>query len=185
MNLRLLLLAGLALAAAPPAFGDGTATSTITITGSAAQACHLGAASNSTLNVGTLANLADGTLAPVADRSTTIDGSWCNTASTLSIIAQPLVAQHYSGSPPAGFTKAVNYTAAASGWTSPSASFTTTGDRSGGGNGTTPGTADSADPVAQQISVTVSTFATPSAGDRLVADAEYSGQITVTLAVKP
>ena len=186
MNLRLLLLAGMALAAAPPAFGDGTpATASITILGSAAQMCHLGSASTTTLDVGTLANLSDGTLAPVADKSTTINDSWCNTASTIGILATPLVAQGYSGSPPSGFTKAVNYTAAASGWTSPSASFTTTGDTSGGGSGSTPGTANATDPVAQQITVTVSAFATPGTGNRLVADANYTGTITVTLGVKP
>lgn len=187
MKLRLLLLAGLAFAAAP-AFADGTgppASATITLSGSVGVACHMGSPSDSTINVGTLANLADGTLAPISPQSTTITDSWCNTGSTIGIIAGPLLAQNYTGAPPAGFTKAVNYTAAASGWTSNPASFTTTADTSGGGNGTTPGSQSTSDPAAQTITVGVSNFATPGADSRLVADPNYSGTITVTLAVTP
>jgi len=184
MKLRLLLLAG--LAAAMPAFGaDGSASTSVTITGSAAKVCALGPASASTLNVGALVNLSDGTLAPISEQFTTINNSWCNTASTIGIIATPLVAQNYTATPPAGFTRAVNYKATASGWTSPAAAFTTTGNSSGGGNGTTPASVPATDPVAQQITVTVSNFATPGTGNRLVADTNYSGQITVTLAVVP
>ncbi len=134
-----------------------------------------------TLDVGMLANLSDGTLAPISTQTTTIAGSWCNTGSTISVLAGPLVAQGYVGAPPAGFTKAVNYMATASGWTPVPASFTTTGDTSGGGSGTTPGSQSSADPAAQTITVQVSSFATPGTGNRLVADPNYSGTITITL----
>jgi hypothetical protein len=182
MKLRLILLAGLAFGAVP-AFGTGPppVSAIVTLTGSVGIACHLGSPGESTLNVGTLANQADGTLAPISPQSTTIADSWCNAGSTISVLADPLVAQSYAGTPPAGFTKAVNYTATASGWAPTPASFTTTGDTSGGGNGTTPGSQSTDDPVAQTITVEVSSFATPSAGNRLVADPNYSGTITITL----
>jgi hypothetical protein len=182
MKLRLILLAGLALGAVP-AFGDNTAT--ITVTGSVGNACHMGTPASSTISLGALAAQSDGTLASITAPTTTINGSWCNTGSVIGVIATPLVAQSATGTPPTGFTKAVNYTASASGWTATPASFTTTGDVSGSGNSTTPGTQTATAPDAQTITVNLSNFLTPAAGERLVADANYSGTITVTLAVSP
>jgi hypothetical protein len=169
MRLGLLLLAPLAALLPAAAMADSSAT--VTITGSVAVACHLGSPANSTIAVGTLSNLSDGTLAAIGPQSTTIADSWCNTGSTISLSATPLVAQSFSGAPPSGFTKAVNYTATASGWTSTPPSFATP----------TPASQTSNNPVAQTITVGVSAFATPSAGNRLVADPVYSGLITITL----
>lgn len=182
MQLRLLLLAGVMLGAVP-AFADG-GTVSITLTGSVEKACHIGAPASATINLGNLASTSDGTLlTTITAPSTTIPESWCNTGSVIGVIATPLVAQGLSGTPPSGFTQAVNYTAAASGWTATPASFTTTGDVSGGGNGTTPGTQTVSAPVAQTITVNLSNFASPSSGLRLVAAATYSGTITITLTV--
>jgi len=180
MRLRLLLLGPLAALLPAVAMADGSAT--VTVTGSVGVACHLSAPSVSSLSVGTLANLSDGTLAPITPQSITISDSWCNTGSTISVSATPMVAQSFSGAPPAGFTKAVNYTATATGWTPTPPSFTTTGDTSGNVSGSpAPGTATSNDPVAQTITVGVGSFTTPAAGNRLVADPVYSGQVTITL----
>lgn len=179
MKLRLLLLTGMVVV---PAFGGTSDTTTITLTGKADPVCHVGSPSDIALNVGMLVNLSDGTLAPITSQPVKIEGSWCNTGSKIGILATPLVAQG-APPPPPGWTKAVNYTATATGWGSATPSFTTTADSSGGGSGTTPVQQTVGDPTAATITVNVSGFATPSAGDRLVANSNYSGQISVTLTV--
>jgi hypothetical protein len=185
MKLRLAVLAGLALAAVP-AFGDPPASASITVTGSVGNACHMGTPTSSTLSLGALAAQSDGTLAAISPApSTTITGSWCNAGSTIGVLATPLIAQHFAGAPSAGFTKAVNYKAAASGWTATPATFTTTGDVSGGGNSTTPGTQTAGSPVAETVTVALSDFASPVSGYRLVADSNYSSTITITLTAGP
>lgn len=181
--LRRSLFAGLILLAAP-AFADGD-SATITLTGSVDKACHMGSPSSSTISLGALAAQSDGTLASITVSPVTISGSWCNAGSTIGIIGTPIIAQSYTGAPPSGFTKAVNYSLTASGWTTTAAVFVTTGDSSGGGSGTTPTTQPAISPVAQNITVGLSNFATPAAGLRLVADPNYSGTITVTLSVTP
>jgi len=187
MNLRLLLLAGVTLAAIP-AFGEDSApvSATITVTASVGNICHLGTPANSTIELGALAAESDGSLVPISPPSTAIQGSWCNAGSTISVFATPLIAQNYgAGAPPANFTKAVNFKVTASGWTSPAAFYTTTGDVSGSQSNVTPGTASASIPVAQTITVDLSNFASPVAGYRLVADTNYSSTITVTLTAAP
>lgn len=181
MRLRLLLLGGAMLAA--PALADGNSTA-ITLTGNVDKACHIGSPSTLSVSLGNLANASDGTLLtsiPLSD--TTISDSWCNTGSTIGVLATPLVALGYSGAPPSGFTKAVNYTAAASGWSPTAASFTTNAIADGSGSGSTPATQSAGNPVAQTITVSLSSFHSPSSGLRLVADTNYSGTITITLTV--
>jgi hypothetical protein len=92
------------------------------------------------------------------------------------------VAQSFAGTPPSGFTKAVNYTASATGWGSATASDTTLGNSSGAESSSHSGSQTLNDPEANTITVNLSAFSTPSAGDRLVADGDYEGTITVTLA---
>jgi hypothetical protein len=182
MGRHLLLIAPLVLGLAGPALAD-PATATITVTGEVSGTCHLGTPSDATLSLGSLVNSADGTLNPsIPNVSTTIPGSWCNTGSIISVSATPLVAQGFSGSPPAGFTKAVNYTASASGWAGSAATFTTAGNTSGVVTGTpAPGSQTQADPAANVITVGLSAYASPSSTARLVADPHYQGVITVTL----
>src|SRR5271169_2495611 len=130
MARRLLMMAALAVLAAPVA-ASADPSGVFTITGSVTKACTLGAPGVTTLNVGNLINPSTGTLATISSPpSTTITGSWCNAPSTVSVIATPMVAQHFTAPPPTGFTMAVNYTASVSGWTATPASFATTGNRS-------------------------------------------------------
>jgi hypothetical protein len=184
MGRYFLLIAPLVLGLSAPAMAaPASATATITVSGTVAGTCHLGAPNDATLSLGSLVNTADGTLNPaIPTASTTIPGSWCNTGSKISISATPLVALGFSGAPPAGFTKAVNYTATASGWTGAGAAFTTNGDTSGVVTGSaTPGSQTQNDPEANSIVVALSAYASPASGARLVADPHYQGIITVTL----
>ncbi|HEY1836181.1 MAG TPA: hypothetical protein VGG36_00870 [Rhizomicrobium sp.] len=158
------------------------ATATVTLTGSIGNACHMGDLSSSQISVGTLTNSSDGTLAAISGSpNTTITGSWCNVGSKITISALPMVAQGYSGSPPSGFTKAVNYTATESGWGAPTPSDTSQGTTSGADSGSHSGSADVGTAEANTITVTLSNFTAPVSGSRLVADNNYQGTITVTL----
>lgn len=166
--------------AAPCAASD---SATITVKGTVGSACHLGDLSSSQIDVGQLSNNTDGTLASInGSPATAITGSWCNTGSKIIVVATPLVAQGFAGAPPSGFTKAVNYTASASGWGSAAADDTTLGDASGAESSSHSGSQTLNDPEANTITVSLSAFSTPSSGDRLVADSNYEGTITVTLA---
>jgi hypothetical protein len=145
--------------------------------------CHLGDLSRSQIDVGQLSNNTDGTLASISGTSgPTITGSWCNTGSKIMVVATPLVAQGFAGAPPSGFTKAVNYTAVAGGWGSAVARDTTLGNSSGAESTSHSGSQTLNDPEANAITVSLSAFSTPGSGDRLVADGDYEGTVTVTLA---
>jgi len=168
------------LCAAPCLAAD---SATITVKGTVGSACRLGDLSSSQIDLGQLSNNTDGTLASISGTpSTTITGSWCNTGSKIIIVASPLVAQGFAGAPSSGFTKAVNYTASASGWGSAIASDTTLGNSSGAESTSHSGSQTLNDPEANAITVSLSSFSTPASGDRLVADSDYEGTITVTLA---
>lgn len=183
--LRILALAApLALVASQALAATTTVPSTtvLTVTGNAPGACTLGVAGDKTLNIGEMVDPTTGELANISNPpSTSIAGSWCNTASTLTVLATPLVAQSFFGSPPSGFTKAVNYTATVSAWTTTPATFTTSGDVSGVQHNNTPGSEVQGSPSMATMVVSIGSFASPSAGDFLVADPNYSGTITITL----
>lgn len=103
-------------------------------------------------------------------------GAFCSSRSTIVIAATPMLAQNFTGTPPAGFAGSIDYVASASGWTVTPASFNT---------------AATSNPAATQvrasaftgnIAVGVSDFATSGGASlRPVADDEYLGEITVTL----
>lgn len=179
------IVALVAAFAAPPALAATTTsptTAVIMVTGDAPGACTLGTLGNSTLNVGEMVDPATGELAKIPSPSpTSITGSWCNTASTLTVLATPLVAQNFAGAPPSGFTKAVNYTATVSAWTTNPAIFSTSGNVSGVQSQTTPGSQVQPAPNSNTIVVSIGSFASPSVGDFLIADPNYSGLITITL----
>jgi len=184
---RQLIALAMAGALAPAlAHADTSSSSSVNVTykltGSVDKLCSLGTIGSKTLNVGTMINPSNGTLGSVSSQNTSVTGSWCNTASTISVLATPMIAQSFTGTPPGGFTKAVNYTATVSGWTAPPASFTTNGDDSGNGSGATPDAQNQANPETTTITVGVGTFKSPNTADLLVADPNYSGNITLTLA---
>lgn len=104
-------------------------------------------------------------------------GAFCSSRSSISIVATPMTAQNFAGSAPAGFSAGVNYVATASGWTEVPASY----DTGASGNSGAVQTRDSA--FTGNITVGVSTFSTAGGASlRPIADDEYLGEITVTLA---
>lgn len=191
--LKLLIGSALiALACPAVALAANPTSATLTINGSVSQACSLGSVTgSSTFAVTTggsgLIDTATGLLGsnPQTDGNRTITGSWCNTKSTISVAAAPMVAQNFAGTPPSTFSKAVNYTASVSGWAASAATSVTGGDASGAGSSTNVAQTQTS-PQAGDITVALSNFATGGgASNRLVADPSYQGSITVTLAVAP
>jgi hypothetical protein len=182
---RVVALAALIAFAASQAFAATTtspSTTVLSVVGHAPGACTLGVAGNKTLNIGEMVDPTTGELANITNPpSTSIAGSWCNTASTLTVLATPLVAQSFVGAPPSGFTKAVNYTATVSAWTTNPATFATNGDVSGVQHNNSPGSQSQSSPSSATMVVSIGSFASPGAGDFLVADPNYNGTITITL----
>ncbi|KQY75385.1 hypothetical protein [Brevundimonas sp. Root1423] len=164
-----------------PAFAQSTTAvaGPLPITGNVPSVCTAGAISggSNVFGVGVLVDTSTGFLLnTLSVPAKTLSGSFCNTRSTIAIAATRMTAQSSGATPPAGFTNAVNFTATASGWT-PTAAATSTG------TGTNPGANQLRDTAfAGDIVVSLSNFAPAGGPLRLVADPEYRGTVTVTLA---
>lgn len=130
-------------------------------------------------DVGTLIDTTTGFLRPdLAVEPKVLSASFCNARSTISIEAELMTAQSFSGAAPAGFSTGVHFTAQASGWTPSAAVFAT-------GSASNPQASQSRDGAhSGDIVVSLSDFATQGgAALRPVADGEYRGQVVVTLGV--
>lgn len=180
-----LLTSLIATAALAGASGAMAATDTATVgplpvTGNVPALCSGGVVTggDTVFALGTLIDTATGFLLTTLSAPPKIlTGGFCNSRSTISISATPMTAQSATGTPPAGFSNGVNYTATASGWTTTAASFTT----GAASNPTASQTRSSA--FTGNITVGVSNFTTVGGPAlRMVADPNYLGNVTVTLA---
>ena len=106
----------------------------------------------------------------------TLAGSYCSTRTTINVVASPMIAQNFPLAPPSGFSRQVEYTATASGWTTTPASYRTDA-------ATNPAATQSRDSAfTGPITVGIGGFATTGGSAlRLVADTSYRGTVTVTL----
>lgn len=168
-------------AAAQTQGGSDTDTKNFAVVGNVPAMCVGGtiAGTGGTFDMGVLIDLNTGLLrTDLAAPPKILSGSFCSARSTITVAATPMAAQTFTATPPAGFSRSVNYTATASGWTTTPASFVT-GAASNPAAVQTRATAFSGD-----ITVSVGSFATDGgATQRLVADTNYQGNVTVTLAV--
>lgn len=158
---------------------SATSTKTVNIVGTAPPMCFGGSLNGSgTFDLGILIDTATGQLRN--DLSATpkvLVGSLCTSRSTITVIATPLVAQNFTATPPSGFARAVDYTATASGWTTTPASFNTAAAANAAA------TQSRATAFTGDITVAISGFATSGGNSlRLVADEDYRGLVTVTIA---
>ncbi|MGN6817660.1 MAG: hypothetical protein ACTHJR_03210 [Sphingomonas sp.] len=169
------------VAAAQTEGGSDTDTKNFAVTGNVPAMCVGGtlAGTGATFDMGVLIDLNTGLLrTDLAAPSKVLSGSFCSTRSTITVAATPMTAQTFTATPPSGFSRTVNYTATAAGWTDTPASFAT-GAASNPAAVQTRATAFSGD-----ITVSVGSFSTGGgATQRLVADTNYQGNVTVTLAV--
>ena len=176
------VLALCAATAAAPAFAQSdTDTKNFAVIGNVPALCSGGilTGTGSTFDVGVLVDTATGFLrTDLAAPAKLLAGSFCSARSTIRVDATPMLAQNFTGTPPTGFSRTVNYTATASGWTATPAVFTV-------GAASNPA-AVQARPNAftADITVGVSSFTTDGGATlRMVADTSYVGTVTVTLAV--
>lgn len=179
---RTLVLAAIAAASiVSPAFAQSTSQAgPLPVTGNVPAVCAAGAVSggDNVFAVGVLVDTTTGFLRDdLSAPAKTLAASFCNAQSTISISATPMTAQSAVGAAPAGFTNAVDFTAVASGWTTTEASTNT-------GAGSNPAASQSRNTAfAGDIVVSLSNFAPAGGALRPVADPDYRGTVTVTLAV--
>jgi hypothetical protein len=156
-------------------------TGTVTVDANVTTRCDSGSVDGgvSTFALGVLIDTRTGLLLTnLAAPPKTLVGSFCNARSTISVSATRMLAQSFTGTPPSGFTDAIDYTATASGWTTVPASYST----EAANNPTASQTRDT--PFTGPITVSIGGFApVGGAGQRVVADPAYVGEVIVTLAV--
>jgi hypothetical protein len=162
----------------------GAATSAevgpLPVTGNVPAMCAGGsvAGGDTTFGLGVLIDTATGLLrSDLSAPDKLVAGSFCNAQSTITVAATPLTAQSFTGSPPSGFTNGVNFTASASGWTTAAATTTT------GAASNPAATQARTSAFAGDITVGISDFSPSGGALRLLADPNYLGTVTITLAV--
>ena len=180
MMIRTLVLAVAAASVGSTAFAQSTSQAgPLPVTGDVPAVCAAGAVSggDNVFAVGILIDTTTGFLRnDLSAPSKTLAASFCNARSTISITATPMTAQSATGAAPTGFTNAVDYSASASGWTATAATTNT-------GSGVNAGATQTRDTAfAGDIVVSLSNFAPAGGALRPVADPEYRGAVTVTLA---
>lgn len=183
---KLIVLAPLALvlgstaAQAQDATGSTTDSKSLSVTGNVPAMCAGGALASGagTFPLGVLIDTATGLLrTDLAAPDKVLVGSFCSTRSTITIGATPLAAQNFTAAPPAGFSRSVNYTASAQGWTTTPAAFNT------GAATNAAATQTRASAFSGDITVHIADFATNGGATlRPVADTSYLGTVTITLA---
>jgi len=150
------------------------------VTGNVPILCTAGTLSddNGVFAVGVLVDLSTGFLrTDLSAPPKVLHGTFCTSRSTITVGASPLVAQASTGSPPAGFSDTVNFTATAEGWTPAPAVFTT-------GAGTNPNAVQTRETgFTGDIVVSIADFTTDGGATlRLIEDPLYQGAVVVTLA---
>lgn len=182
---KLLGTLGLALALAPAAAFAATDTDSkdVNITGTVAALCVLGAPSDATVDLEQMAETSGsrvGRLKSISQKDVTLADSFCNFAnSAVTVTATALVADD-TNAPPSGFVRAINYTATATGWTSPNAAVTTADDGTGTSTSTSGTGGTQPTPKLSDIVLSLSDFTAP--GDKLLVFGDYNTTVTVTLA---
>ena len=171
----------IAWSGAAAAQSSDTDTKNFAVVGNVPAMCVGGtiAGTGGTFDMGVLIDINTGLLrTDLAAPPKVLSGSFCSARSTLPVTATPRAAQTCTSTPPAGFSRVVDDTATASGWTTTPAAFAT-------GAGSNPAAVQTrATAFSGDITVSVGSFSTNGgATQRLVADTNYQGNVTVTLAV--
>lgn len=178
-HFALALIGAMALPGMAQAQSRDTSSKTVNIVGTAPAMCFAGTLSGTgSYDLGVLIDTTTGQLrTDLSAPAQILVGSFCTGRSTITISATPLEAQNFTAGPPIGFSRRVDYTATASGWTVTPASFNTASASNSAATQTRP-TSFSGD-----VTVAISNFSTAGGNSlRLVADGNYRGVVTVTIA---
>jgi hypothetical protein len=185
MKLHHVILAGLstvALAGTASAQSTTATSPAIAVRGNVPPLCSggtLAAANGTAFELGVLIDTATGFLkSGLTAPSKTLSGAFCSSRSAITVAATPMTAQNFTATAPTGFSRTVNYNATASGWTATPATVST------GAASNPNATQQRATAFTGDITVAVDSFTTAGGnGLRMVADTNYQGTVTVTLAV--
>ncbi|MBB3860352.1 hypothetical protein GGQ88_001618 [Novosphingobium hassiacum] len=180
--MKALIFAGTALAAvlAQPAQAQSASDSQdFSVIGNVPALCVGGAVTpaGGIFDLGVLVDTATGFLrTDLSAPAQLIQGSFCSSRSTIAVVATPILAQGFTGTAPAGFSRSIDYVASANGWTASPAVFAT----ASASNAAASQTRET--PFSGPISVGIAGFATTGGSAlRMVADTSYLGTVTVTL----
>jgi hypothetical protein len=178
-TLQLLTTAAVLLGASSALAATSASVGPLPVTGSVPVLCTGGTVTggDSTFGLGVLIDTATGFLrTDLSAPNKVVTGSFCNSQSTITVAATQMTAQNFTGTPPSGFTNAVNFTATASGWTTTAASTTT------GAASNPAATQSRTSAFTGDVTVGVSAFSPSGGALRLLADSAYRGTVTITLA---
>lgn len=172
----------LMLTASPALAQSNTATGTVAIDAQVRSVCILGDPNPALVNLGQISagsGPRTGKIDTIAPRTVTLPASFCNFAGSVVRVTTTAMTSSDNTSPQPGFTRAVNYTATASGWATGTAAATSSALRDGTSPSASGTGATQPLPKIADISVTLSNFTTP--GDLILVAGNYSGNVVVTL----
>lgn len=180
---RHVTLTALAIALLPAsALAQSVATGTVGVDGRVAPVCILGDPNPATVNLGQISAASGprtGRVATIANRTVQLPASYCNFAGSVVTVRATALIVNDPAAPQTGFTRAVNYTATASGWSSGASAATTAALRDGSNSSATGTGATQPLPKTADITLTLSNFTAP--GDGFLVAGNYSGAVVVTL----
>jgi hypothetical protein len=170
-----------------PGFAQATDSDTadVSIAGNVTPLCVLGEPSQASVNLDNLINTSGtrvGKIRAIATQTVTLPASFCNFAGSVASVDATALVETANGTstPPAGFSRAVNYTAVAGQWGGGTASATTAATASGTNATTSGSSAVQQTPRQTDLTVDLSAFTT-AASDLLLVAGDYSGLVRVTL----
>lgn len=154
----------------------------VAISGTVAPLCILGNPDPAVVDLGQMAETSGarvGKIATLSAQTVALANSFCNFAGSVVTVDASALLTTDATVPQAGFARAVNYTATASGWSNGVSSATTAALANGASPDATGTGAVQPSPHLADIEVQLSGFSVP--GDNYLVAGSYSGLVTVTL----
>lgn len=180
LTLTMLTAVAVASSATAQTLSPSASRGPIPVTGEVSAFCSLSAVNGGqeSFDLGVLVDTSTGLLASdLAAEPKTLGASFCNARSNITVSASPLTAQTFTSTPPAGFSRTVDYVAQAAGWTPTPARFDTAASANAAASQL------QASPLSADIVVSLSDFSTRGGALRLAGDDVYQGSVSVTLGV--
>lgn len=187
MTLKRLVMSALGAASLMTAVPAASAEDgNVSINGTVARLCVLGAPNPSAVDVGILiatSGLRIGRSGVIASQAVSLPVSFCNYPGTmLTLTANALLAS--DATPPiSGFARAVNFTATANGWAVAPAAVTTGASVGGSTPVATASGGTQGAPKIADVNLVLSNFAVP--GDSYLVAGNYAGSVVITLGPSP